>query len=89
MTPPRKPLVAATGTIPIVWVGGDPIQAGLAVSLAHTGGNITGVTVYAGVEIWGKRLHILKEVVPVASKAAYLTTRTSQASEGQQLREAG
>jgi putative ABC transport system substrate-binding protein len=80
---------AATATIPIVWVGGDPIQAGFATSLARPGGNITGVTVYAGVEIWGKRLQILKEVVPAASRAAYLTTRVSQAAEGQQLREAG
>jgi putative ABC transport system substrate-binding protein len=80
---------AATGAIPIVWIGGDPIQAGLATSLAHPGGNITGVTVYAGTEIWGKRLQILKEAVPAASKAAYLTTRVSQAAEGQQLRDAG
>jgi putative ABC transport system substrate-binding protein len=80
---------AATGAIPIVWIGGDPIQAGLATSLAHPGGNITGVTVYAGTEIWGKRLQILKEAVPAAPKAAYLTTRVSQAAEGQQLREAG
>ena len=80
---------AATGTIPIVWIGGDPIQAGLAMSLARPGGNITGVTVYAGYEIWGKRLQILKEAVPAASKVAYLTTRVSQAAEGQQLREAG
>jgi hypothetical protein len=55
---------AATGTVPIVWIGGDPIQAGLATSLARPGGNITGVTVYAGTEIWGKRLQILKEAVP-------------------------
>jgi putative ABC transport system substrate-binding protein len=80
---------AATGTIPIVWIGGDPIQAGLALSLARPGGNITGVTVFAGVEIWGKRLQILRETVPLASKTAYLTTRVSQAAEGQQLREAG
>ena len=80
---------AATGTIPIVWIGGDPIQAGFATSLAHPGGNITGVTVFAGVEIWGKRLQILKEAVPAASMAAYLTTRVSLAAEGQQLREAG
>ena len=80
---------AATGTIPIVWIGGDPIQAGFATSLARPGGNITGVTVFAGVEIWGKRLQILKEAVPAASKAAYLTTRVSLAAEGQQLREAG
>jgi putative ABC transport system substrate-binding protein len=33
---------AATATIPIVWVGGDPIQAGFATSLARPGGNITG-----------------------------------------------
>jgi putative ABC transport system substrate-binding protein len=80
---------AATGTMPIVWIGGDPIQAGLATSLAYPGGNITGVTVYAGYEIWGKRLQILKEAVPAASKVAYLTTRVSQSPEGQQLREAG
>jgi putative tryptophan/tyrosine transport system substrate-binding protein len=80
---------AATGTIPIVWIGGDPIQAGFAASLAHPGGNITGVTVYAGTEIWGKRLQILKEAVPSASKAAYLTTRISQTAEGQLLAEAG
>jgi putative tryptophan/tyrosine transport system substrate-binding protein len=84
-----KAVRAATGTIPIVWIGGDPIQAGFATNLAHPGGNITGVTVYAGVEIWGKRLQILKEAVPSAFKAAYLTTRVSQAAEGQQLREAG
>jgi putative ABC transport system substrate-binding protein len=80
---------AATGTIPIVWIGGDPIQAGFATSLARPGGNITGVTVFAGVEIRGKRLQILKEAVPAASMAAYLTTRVSLAAEGQQLREAG
>jgi putative tryptophan/tyrosine transport system substrate-binding protein len=84
-----KAVRAATGAIPIVWIGGDPIQAGLATSLAHPGGNITGVTVYAGTEIWGKRLQILKEAVPAAPKAAYLTTRVSQAAEGQQLRDAG
>jgi len=79
----------ATDTIPIVWIGGDPMQAGLATSLAHPGGNVTGVTVFVGPEIWGKRLQILKEAAPAVSKAAYLTTRVSQAAEGQQLREAG
>jgi putative ABC transport system substrate-binding protein len=39
---------AATDSIPIVWIGGDPIQAGFAASLARPGGNITGVTVFAG-----------------------------------------
>jgi putative ABC transport system substrate-binding protein len=87
--PIARAVRAAAGTTPIVWIGGDPIQAGFARSFAHPGGNITGVTTYAGAEIWGKRLQILKEAVPAASKAAYLTTRISQAPEGQQLREAG
>jgi putative tryptophan/tyrosine transport system substrate-binding protein len=39
---------AANGTIPIVWIGADPIEAGLGASLARPGGNITGVTVYPG-----------------------------------------
>ena len=78
---------AATATIPIVWIGGDPIQAGFATSLARPGGNITGVTVNAGDEIWGKRLQILKEAVPSVSRVLYLTTRTSVGDE-QQFREA-
>ena len=80
---------AASGTIPIVWIGGDPVQAGLAASLARPGGTVTGVTVFVGAEIWGKRLQILKEAFPAAARTAYLTTRVSQAVEGQQLREAG
>jgi putative tryptophan/tyrosine transport system substrate-binding protein len=84
-----KAVRAETDTTSIVWIGGDPIQAGFAASLAHPGGNVTGVTVFAGTEIWGKRLQILKEAVPAAAKAAYLTTRVSLAAEGQQLSEAG
>jgi putative ABC transport system substrate-binding protein len=72
---------AATATIPIAWVGGDPIRAGLVTSLARPEGNITGVTVNAGDEIWGKRLQILKEAVPSASKVGFLTTRTAQGPE--------
>ena len=70
----------ATATTPIVWIGGDPVEAGLATSLAHPGGNITGVTINAGDEIWGKRLQILKEVVPAISKVALLTTQTASPS---------
>jgi putative tryptophan/tyrosine transport system substrate-binding protein len=86
---------AATNTTPIVWIGGDPILAGLATRLARPEGNITGVTVFAGFDIFGKRLQILKEAVPSASKVAWLTTRTSQATRTSQgaidelLREAG
>jgi putative tryptophan/tyrosine transport system substrate-binding protein len=66
---------AATATIPIVGVTGFPVQYGIAASLAHPGGNITGVTVQVGPEIMGKRLEILREVVPRMSKVALLATR--------------
>jgi putative ABC transport system substrate-binding protein len=80
---------AANGVVPIVWIGGDPIQAGLAASLARPGGSVTGVTVDAGIEIWGKRLQILKEVIPPASKVAFLAMRGQwEGPYGQQLREA-
>jgi len=78
---------AATGTIPIVWIGGDPIQSGLATSLARPGGNVTGVTVSAGIEIWGKRLQILKEAFPSTSKAAFLGMRMWWEVDRQQFRE--
>jgi putative tryptophan/tyrosine transport system substrate-binding protein len=79
---------AATATVPIVWIPFDPIRAGLAASLAHPGGNSTGVTVDAGIEISGKRLQILKEAVPSASKVALLDMRTyRESAEGQQNRE--
>jgi putative tryptophan/tyrosine transport system substrate-binding protein len=67
-----KTFAAATATIPIVAITGDPIAAGLVTSLAHPGGNLTGVSVDAGVEIVAKRLQILKEAIPKASKVAYL-----------------
>src|SRR6516162_2546360 len=79
----------ASATIPIVWIGGDPILAGLTTSLARPGGNVTGVTVYVGHEIWGKRLQILKEAAPSASKVGFLEMRTDWLVNEEQLREAG
>ena len=79
---------AATGTIPIVWTGVEPIRLGLATSLARPGGNITGVSNEVDLEIWGKRLQILKEAVPSASKVVYLNIRTAYGPQYQdQLRE--
>jgi putative ABC transport system substrate-binding protein len=64
---------AADDAIPIVLItGGDPIRTGQATSLARPGGSITGVTVEEGSEIGGKRLQIVKEAVPSASRVAYL-----------------
>jgi putative ABC transport system substrate-binding protein len=77
------------GTVPIVWVGADPIRSGLVTSLARPGGNLTGVAIDAGIEIWGKRLQILKETVPAASKVAVLATPTAwETGDGVGLREA-
>jgi putative tryptophan/tyrosine transport system substrate-binding protein len=59
-----------TKTIPIVMVAGaDPVEAGLVESLAHPGGNITGLTTLAR-ELGGKRLELLKEAVPKLARVA-------------------
>jgi putative ABC transport system substrate-binding protein len=63
----------ATKTIPIVMMGGgtDPVEAGLVVSLARPGGNVTGITNLSG-ELGGKRLELLKEAVPKLLHVAVL-----------------
>jgi putative ABC transport system substrate-binding protein len=63
----------ATSTIPIVMgASRDPVGAGFIASLARPGGNITGLTNDTGLEIVGKYLELLKEVVPNASRVALL-----------------
>ena len=59
-TPMTLRLKAATTTVPIVAFTGDPIRFGLVSNLARPGGNITGVSVDAGVEVWAKRLELLQ-----------------------------
>jgi putative ABC transport system substrate-binding protein len=85
ISPPIAQAVgAATDTIPIVASEG---YAGLP-SLAHPGGNITGIGVDVGFEIYGKRMQILKEAVPLASKVAVLDIRTAwESADGQQRQE--
>ena len=68
------PLAAkhATSTIPIVMTSaGDPVGSGLVASLARPGGNVTGLNLLAP-ELGGKRLQLLKEVVPGVSRVAVL-----------------
>jgi putative ABC transport system substrate-binding protein len=68
----------ATTTIPVVFLGsGDPIAEGLVSSLARPGGNVTGLAVIAGLDIVGKRLELLKEVVPGVTRMAMLWNPTN------------
>ncbi len=80
---------AATSTIPIVAFMLDPLKAGLVPSLARPGGNLTGITLDAGAEIWGKRLQMLKEAIPSTANAAFLGMRQGwEGSSGQVVRDA-
>jgi putative ABC transport system substrate-binding protein len=77
----------ATSTIPIVATG-TYTSSGVEPSLARPGGNMTGARVELGYEIWGKRLQILKEAVPPASRIAYLDIRVFwESASGRQIRE--
>jgi putative tryptophan/tyrosine transport system substrate-binding protein len=73
----------ATSTILIVMhTGSDPVRRGIVASLAHPGGNITGV-VSIGVRLNAKRLELLAEAVPGVKRIAVLTTsRSIAAREG-------
>jgi putative ABC transport system substrate-binding protein len=70
----------ATKTIPIVFHGvGDPVAQGIVASLARPGGNITGLTSLSP-EVGGKRLELLKEVVPTASRVVVLWNPTNSSN---------
>src|SRR5437762_4615867 len=66
-----------TSRIPIVVLTADPVKAGLAESLAHPGGNFTGASIDAGPSIHGKRIALLREMVPTMSKLGCLALRFS------------
>jgi putative ABC transport system substrate-binding protein len=70
-------LKEATQTIPIVMaIAGDPVGAGFIASLAHPGGNITGLTVIAE-QLSGKRLELLKEINPKITRVAVFRSATT------------
>ena len=76
-TPASLAVKNATTTIPLVMVAvGDPVATGLVASLARPGGNITGLTSMS-VEMEGKRLELLREVVPKVSHIAVLWNAAS------------
>ena len=71
---------AATKTIPIVFrVSEDPVRLGLVASLARPGGNITGVNIFSG-EFVAKRLDLLRELVPGATRIAVLVNPANVAN---------
>lgn len=70
-TPVAHSAKKATSAIPVVMVVADPIGTGLVSSLAKPGGNLTGLSDFHG-DLITKRLEILKEVVPSASRIAVL-----------------
>jgi len=89
LNPLVKTFLAASSTIPIVGITGDPIASGLIASLARPEGNLTGVSVEAGPEIIAKRLQIMKEAIPSAVKVAYLLSNSrADGVDGESYREA-
>ncbi len=79
-TPPSLALKQATSTIPIVFAGvADAVGAGLISNFARPGGNITGFTSISA-ELSGKRLELLKAVVPNVSRVAVLYNPTDQSN---------
>jgi len=71
-TPAAIAAKQATGTIPIVMASsGDPLSTGLVASLAHPGGNVTGLSALA-TDIEGKQLELIKEIVPRITRIGFL-----------------
>jgi putative ABC transport system substrate-binding protein len=71
-------LKAVTSTIPVVGIFGQAVESGIVPSLARPGGNITGVSVDVGADQWAKRVQLLKEAVPQATRLGWLQTRETR-----------
>src|SRR5262245_23304895 len=77
---------AATTTIPIVFgTGDDPVQLGLVTSLARPGSNVTGVNMFV-MEVVAKRLRLLHDLLPKASRVAVLVNPANDLSAKATLR---
>jgi putative ABC transport system substrate-binding protein len=79
----------ATKTIPIVMaVSGDPVGSGIVTSLAHPGGNITGLTSVAA-ELTAKRLEFLKTIAPAMSRVSFLANKSTPKRFASEMEAAG
>ena len=91
---PARALQHATRSVPIVFITGDPVAYGLVQSLAHPGGNLTGVANLAP-ELYAKRIEVLKAALPNLRRLAVvagpttrqvsLTTVIQEAARAQQI----
>jgi putative ABC transport system substrate-binding protein len=80
---------ALVHSIPVVAMMGDPIARGVVTSLARPDGNITGISADAGEQVWGKRLEMLLEAVPTATRVGYLCSEPFwDGAQGDVVREA-
>jgi putative ABC transport system substrate-binding protein len=86
-TPSVLPAKNAAGTTPVVFVAAiDPVATGVVASLARPGGHVTGVSAVHA-DAMGKRLQLLKELLPGGSRIAFLV-RTGSPATAQYVREA-
>jgi putative ABC transport system substrate-binding protein len=80
---PAQAAREATSTIPIVFTSGDdPIKLGFVEAINHPGGNMTGVSLFTG-QLTAKRLELLQELAPKATKIALLLDPTNPTADTQ------
>jgi putative ABC transport system substrate-binding protein len=79
-TPTSVALKKATSTIPIVSISGDPVGLGLAESLAHPGGNLTGFAIFS-IDVEAKQLQLLKDTLAHLASVAVLSNPTNPVNQ--------